>query len=423
MRLHRDLSRIASRKTELDETVAESVRTILRDVKAGGDTAVRGYCEKFDGFIGENLTVTPKEIKAAVDGVGHGFMRILQRACAQITEYHTHQKTKSWGVYQEDGVMLGQIARPLTRVALYVPGGTAAYPSTVLMNAIPASLAGVKGVVIFTPVKADGRVADVILAAAACCGIDEIYKIGGAHGVAAAAYGTETIAKADKIVGPGNIFVATAKRLVYGEVDIDMIAGPSEVLIIADETANPQYVAADLISQAEHDKLSSSILVTTSEQLISETEKELDRQLEFLHRKDIIQSSLENFGGAIWVETLEKAFEIANQIAPEHLEILTEAPFEKLPLVHNAGSIFLGEYTPEPLGDYMGGTNHVLPTGGTAKFFSPLGVYDFVKYSSYSYYPRDALARFQDDLVLFAESEGLDAHANAIKIRFKGKGS
>lgn len=420
MRLNRDLSRIANRKMELDEEVTESVRKILRDVKARGDSAVREYCEKFDGFAGESLTVSRNEIKAAIQNVGDDFMRILQRACGQITEYHANQAEKSWGIYQEDGAMLGQIARPLGRAALYVPGGTAPYPSTVLMNAVPANLAGVKDVVIFTPVKADGKVADVILAAAACCGIDVIYKIGGAHGIAAAAYGTETIAKADKIVGPGNLFVATAKRLVYGEVDIDMIAGPSEVLIIADETADPRYVAADLLSQAEHDELASSLLVTTSEKLIGETEKELDRQLASLHRKDIILSSLQNFGAAIWVESLDKAFEIANRIAPEHLEILTEAPFEKLPLVHNAGSIFLGEYTPEPLGDYMGGTNHVLPTGGTAKFFSPLGVYDFIKYSSYSYYPREALARFKDDVVCFAEAEGLDAHANAVKIRFKG---
>ena len=420
MRLNRDLSRIANRKMELDEEVTESVRKILRDVKARGDSAVREYCEKFDGFAGESLTVSRNEIKAAIQNVGDDFMRILQRACGQITEYHANQAEKSWGIYQEDGAMLGQIARPLGRAALYVPGGTAPYPSTVLMNAVPANLAGVKDVVIFTPVKADGKVADVILAAAACCGIDVIYKIGGAHGIAAAAYGTETIAKADKIVGPGNLFVATAKRLVYGEVDIDMIAGPSEVLIIADETADPRYVAADLLSQAEHDELASSLLVTTSEKLIGETEKELDRQLASLHRKDIILSSLQNFGAAIWVESLDKAFEIANRIAPEHLEILTKAPFEKLPLVHNAGSIFLGEYTPEPLGDYMGGTNHVLPTGGTAKFFSPLGVYDFIKYSSYSYYPREALARFKDDVVCFAEAEGLDAHANAVKIRFKG---
>ena len=418
MRLNRDLSRIVSRKTELDESVTTSVQEILRDVKARGDKAVRGYCEKYDGFTGDNMTVSRHEITAAIQNAGDDFMRILQRACGKITEFHANQAEKSWGMYQEDGVMMGQIARPLARVALYVPGGTASYPSTVLMNAIPATIAGVKDIVIFTPVKADGKVADVILAAAACCDIDVIYKIGGAHGIAAAAYGTETITKADKIVGPGNVYVATAKRLVYGEVDIDMIAGPSEVLIIADETANPQYVAADLMSQAEHDELASSILVTTSERLISETEKELDRQLESLHRKDIIRRSLENYGAALWVENLDKAFTIANRIAPEHLEILTETPFEKLPLVHNAGSIFLGEYTPEPLGDYMGGTNHVLPTGGTAKFFSPLGVYDFMKFSSYSYYPREALARYKDDVVRFAEAEGLGAHANAVKIRF-----
>lgn len=418
MRLNRDLEKIVNRKTEIDEIVTISVQEILRNVKAKGDQAVFDYCKKFDGFTGEDLIVSQDEIKSAIKNVGDDFMRILERACRQITEYHTHQMEKSWGIYQEDGVMMGQMVRPLKRVALYIPGGTAAYPSTVLMNVIPATLAGVKEIIALTPVKADGKVADVILAAAACGGIDTIYKVGGAHGIAAAAYGTKTIAKVDKIVGPGNIFVATAKRLVYGEVDIDMVAGPSEVLIIADETADPQYVAADLMSQAEHDKLASAILVTTSEQLILETEKEIERQLAQLKRKEIIQDALEGYGAAIWVENLDKAFEIANDIAPEHLEIMTENPIEKLPLVQNAGSIFLGAYTPEPLGDYMSGTNHVLPTGGTAKFFSPLGVYDFVKHSAYSYYPREALARFKDDVVRFAESEGLDAHANAIKVRF-----
>ena len=418
MRLNRDLQKISNRKMELDDTVTKSVQEILRDVKINGDRAVRRYCEKFDGFTGDSLLVTQDEIKAAIRNVGDDYMRILQRACRQITEYHAHQMEKSWGVYQENGVMMGQIVRPLKRVALYVPGGTAAYPSTVLMNAVPATLAGVKELFIITPVKADGKVADVILAAAACCGIEVIYKVGGAHGIAAAAYGTDTIAKADKIVGPGNIFVATAKRLVYGEVDIDMIAGPSEVLIIADETADPRYVAADLMSQAEHDPLASAILVTTSEKQIAETEKEIDRQIAYLSRRDIIQSSLENYGVAILVKSLEEAFELANGLAPEHLEIMTENPLEKLPLVRNAGSIFLGAHTPEPLGDYMSGTNHVLPTGGTARFFSPLGVHDFVKYSAYSHYPREALAGFRDDVIRFAESEGLDAHANAIRIRF-----
>jgi histidinol dehydrogenase len=419
LKLSRDLSRVKDRKVKVDAAVTESVQEILKDVKINGDSAVRKYIEKFDGFTGESLLVSRDEIKNAIRNTGEDFMRILKRARAQISEFHSNQIDKSWGICKDNGVMMGQIARPLKRVALYVPGGTAAYPSTMLMNAIPAQLAGVKDIAAFTPVKKDGKVADVILAAASCCGIDTIYKIGGAQAVAVAAYGTETIAKADKVVGPGNIYVATAKRLVYGEVDIDMTAGPSEVLIIADETANPKYIAADLLSQAEHDELASAILIATSERIIAETEKEITRQLGYLNRNEIIQNSLRNYGAAILVNNLDEAFEIANDVAPEHLEILTENPFEKLPKVQNAGSIFLGENTPEPLGDYMSGTNHVLPTGGTAKFYSPLGVYDFVKFSSYCYYPRNVLAEFRDDVIKFAELEGLNAHSNSIKVRFE----
>ena len=378
MQLCRDLSRAKDRKATIDETVEKSVREILADVKENGDAAVRKYSEKFDGFTGGDPLVGEDEIKTAIRNTDDDFMRILRRACAKITEFHTNQIGKSWGIYKGDGVIMGQILRPLRRVALYVPGGTAAYPSTVLMNAIPATLAGVRDIVVFTPAGRDGKVNGAILAAAACCGIRTIYKIGGAQAIAAAAYGTETIARTDKIVGPGNIYVAAAKRMVYGEVDIDMIAGPSEVLIIADETANPKYVAADLLSQAEHDEMACSILVTTCEKLIGETESELERQVAYLDRGAIIRRSLENYGTAILAGDLEKAFEIANHVAPEHLEILTKNPLEHLPKVQNAGSIFLGENTPEPLGDYLSGTNHVLPTGGTAKFFSPLGVYDFV---------------------------------------------
>jgi len=419
MRLNRDISKIKNRKVEIDEASEKSVKSILTDVKENGDKAVRKYAERFDGFTGEDLLVSKDEIKEAVLRVGDDFMRILQRACGKIMEFHVNQIDKSWGIYKDNGVMMGQIIRPLKTVALYVPGGTAAYPSTMLMNAVPATLAGVSYIVVFTPVKSDGKVADVILAAAACCGINKVYKIGGAQAIAAAAYGTETIPKVDKIVGPGNIFVTTAKRLVYGDVDIDMIAGPSEILIIADETANPKYVAADLMSQAEHDEMASSILITTSEELIIETEKEIERQLEYLKRKDIIESSLKSYGAAILVDSLDKAFEIANDVAPEHLEILTKNPLEKLPKVQNAGSIFLGENTPEPLGDYMGGTNHILPTSGTARFSSPLGVYDFVKFSSYSYYPREVLSEFKDDVMKFAELEGLDAHTNSMRVRFE----
>ncbi|MFV0394392.1 MAG: histidinol dehydrogenase, partial [Coprobacillaceae bacterium] len=293
------------------------------------------------------------------------------------------------------------------------------YPSTVLMNAIPAALAGVKEVVIITPVKEDGKVNPYIIAAAKVCNIKTIYKFGGAQGVAAVAYGTNNIPKVDKIVGPGNIFVATAKKLCYGVVDIDMIAGPSEVLVIADEDANPTYIAADLMSQAEHDKLASAILVTTSSALVKEVNKEIVRQLQYLERTEIIKESLENYGGAIIVESIDEGFTVSNYLAPEHLEVLIKDPMTALPKITNAGSIFLGEYTPEPLGDYMSGTNHVLPTGGTAKFYSALGVYDFVKYSSYSYYPKQVLQSFKDDVITFAKSEGLDAHANSIAVRFE----
>jgi histidinol dehydrogenase len=419
LKLNRDLENVKARKADAGESVTGAVSKILADVRANGDRAVRKYAAKFDGFIGEQLFVDKVEVNAAIRAVGEDFMRILLRTCEQLTEFHTNQIEKTWSIYKDNGVIMGQIVRPLQRVALYVPGGTAAYPSTLLMNAIPASLAGVKEIIIFTPAKEDGKVADAILAASACCGISAIYKIGGAQAIAAAAYGTQTIKKVDKITGPGNIYVTAAKKLVYGEVDIDMVAGPSEVLIIADETADPKYIAADMLSQAEHDVMASSILVTTSERVIEETERELVRQLAALNRKDIILKSLENYGAAVLVKNLDAAFAIANDIAPEHLEILTENPLEKLPKVLNAGSVFLGEYTPEPLGDYMIGTNHVLPTGGAAKFYSPLGVYDFIKRSAYSYYPRRALAEFKDDVMKFAQFEGLDAHANSIAVRFE----
>jgi len=419
MRLNRDLKLIKNRQAQVDETVAASVRKILAEVRAGGDSAVRRCAQKFDGYTGNALLVTAAEIDAAVQNVGPEFMRILKRAAERISAFHVNQVEKSWSVYKENGVVMGQILRPLACVALYVPGGTAAYPSSVLMNGIPASLAGVKDMIMFTPVKTDGKVPDAILAAAETVGCRKIYKIGGAHAIAAAAYGTDTIPKADKIVGPGNIYVATAKRMVYGEVDIDMVAGPSDILIIADETANPKYVAADLMSQAEHDELASAILITTSEKLIAETEAEIERQLTYLSRKEIIVKSLEDYGAAVCVESLDDAFAISNSIAPEHLEILTVDPLSHLPKIQNAGSIFLGENNPEPIGDYMSGPNHVLPTSGTAKFYSPLGVYDFVKHSSYSYYPREALSSLKDDVVKFAMAEGFDAHANAVKVRFE----
>jgi histidinol dehydrogenase len=305
----------------------------------------------------------------------------------------------------------------LDTVALYIPGGTQVLVSSLLMCAMPAMLAGVKNLYLLTPVKADGKLSDAMLAAAACCGITRIYKVGGAHAIAAAAYGTETIPKADKIAGPGNIYVTTAKKLVYGEVDIDSIAGPSDITIIADGSANPAYIAADLMGQAEHDVLASAVLLCTDANVIAKVEKEIDRQIVNLSRRNIIEKSLNTYGAAVHVKDLNEAFALSNKLAPEHLEILTENPLAHLPKVINAGSVFLGEYTPEPLGDYMSGTNHVLPTGGTARFYSPLGVHDFIKTTSYSYYTKDALAGLAADVAVFAEAEGLDAHANAVRVR------
>lgn len=416
------INNLNSRKQEINKEVINSVEEILNNIKLNGDEALIKYAEKFDGFKINNMqdiVVTEEEIENGARRVGDRFIKILERTKKQIIEFHKNQIPKSWNIFKEDGVIMGQMVRALERVAVYVPGGTACYPSTVMMNVVPAKLAGVKEIVMITPVKEDGKVSDVILAAAKVCGIKTIYKVGGAQAIGAVAYGTETIKKVDKIVGPGNIFVATAKKCCYGLVDIDMIAGPSEVLVIADKTANPKYTAADLMSQAEHDKLSSSILITTDEDLVEKVNTEIKRQINYLKRKDIIEYSMKNFGAAIVVKNIDDAFKVANEIAPEHLEILTENPIAMLPKVKNAGSVFLGENTPEPLGDYMSGTNHVLPTSGTAKFYSGLGVYDFIKFSSYSYYPREVLKTFKDDITEFASLEGLDAHSNSIKVRFE----
>lgn len=415
-------NKLHTRKTEISEEVNKAVSEIINNVRENGYDALKEYCAKFDGFHvsrKDDFIVSKQEIMDAITNVGPEFMKILERTKDQITEYHKNQIEKSWTMYKDNGVIMGQLVRPIATVALYVPGGTATYPSTVMMNAVPAKLAGVEDLYIITPVKKDGKVSDVILAAAYVAGITKIYKCGGAQGVAAAAYGTDTITKADKIVGPGNIFVATAKKLCYGVVDIDMIAGPSEILIVADENANPKYIAADLMSQAEHDKLASAILITTSKELVKNVDKELVRQVEDLPRKDIIKSSLDNYGGAVIVDSIKEGINLSNKIAPEHLEVLVDNPLEQLPNIKNAGSIFLGEYTPEPLGDYMSGTNHVLPTGGTAKFYSALGVYDFIKHSAFSYYPQAVLGTFKDDIMKFAHLEGLDAHANSIKVRFE----
>ena len=411
-----------SRRSQISRDVEKIVESIVKDVRENGDEALKKYSKKFDGFNISNMNdivVSKDEIEKGAKNVGSNFIKILNRTKNQLIEFHKNQIGKSWNILKDDGVIMGQFVRPLERVAIYVPGGTACYPSTVLMNVIPAKLAGVKDIIIITPVKADGKVADIVLAAAKVCGIDKIYKVGGAQAIAAVAFGTDTIPKVDKIVGPGNIFVATAKKYCYGIVDIDMIAGPSEILVIVDKNANIGYVAADLLSQAEHDRLSSSILITDSEKVANQVNIEIKRQIVKLTRKEIIEDALTNYGIAIIVKKLDDAFTIANEIAPEHLEIMTNDPISMLPKVKNAGSIFLGENTPEPLGDYMSGTNHVLPTSGTAKFNSALGVYDFVKYSSYSYYPKKALETFKDDVIKFASLEGLDAHANSIKIRFE----
>ena len=410
------------RKEEINIDVLKTVENILKNIKENGDKALKEYVEKFDGYKikdMQDIIVSEEEIEKGIERIDDNFVRILNRTKDQIIEFHKNQIEKSWNILKNDGVIMGQIVRPLEKVAVYVPGGTACYPSTVMMNVLPAKLAGVKEIIMLTPVKSDGKVSDVILAAAKVCGIDKIYKIGGAQAIGAVAYGTETIPKVDKIVGPGNIFVATAKKCCFGIVGIDMIAGPSEVLVIADEYANAKYIAADLMSQAEHDKLSSSILITTNEKLADNVNKEINRQIKNLSRKNIIEYSMKKFGATIIVKDLDDAFAIANEIAPEHIEILVNNPISMLPKVKNAGSIFLGENAPEPLGDYMSGTNHVLPTSGTAKFYSALGVYDFVKYSSYTYYPKNVLERFKDDVIEFANLEGLDAHANSLKVRFE----
>ena len=415
-------TKLDSRKESVNKEVNEAVLKIIDDINLRGNEALFEYCLKFDGYQINNekdLIVGEAEKEEALKQIDADYLRILERTKEQITEFHKNQIDKSWSLFKDNGVIMGQMVRPIERVALYVPGGTASYPSTVLMNAVPAKLAGVKDLVIITPVKEDGKVNPIIIAAAKVSGVDTIYKFGGAQGVAAIAHGTETIKKADKIVGPGNIFVATAKKLSYGLVDIDMVAGPSEVLVIADENANPKYIAADLMSQAEHDKLASALLVTTSRDLVAKVNGELVRQMAYLSRRDIIEESLVNYGGAIIVDNLNEAFDVSNYLAPEHLEVLVDNPVNMLPKIKNAGSIFLGEYSPEPLGDYMSGTNHVLPTGGTAKFYSALGVYDFVKYSSYSYYPKKVLGEFKADVIKFAKSEGLDAHANSVAVRFE----
>ncbi len=399
----------------------ETVDKIVEGVKFGGDKALFAYTKQFDGadITKDNFIVSREEIEEAYEAVPPDILEVIRKAIVNIRIYHEKQKQYSWFDSQPDGTILGQKVTPLSRVGVYVPGGKAAYPSSVLMNIIPAKVAGVEQIIMVTPPGKDGKVNPGTLVAANEAGADVVYKVGGAQAVAGLAFGTESLPKVDKIVGPGNIFVALAKKAVYGYVSIDSIAGPSEILVIADETANPRYVAADLLSQAEHDELASAILVTTSEALADKVSEEVDAFVRQLSRKDILEKSLENYGYILIAEDLNGAVDIANAIASEHLEIVTKNPFEVMTQIKNAGAIFLGEYSSEPLGDYFAGPNHVLPTNGTAKFFSPLSVDDFIKKSSIIYYSRQALEPVKDDIIKFAESESLTAHANSIRVRFE----
>lgn len=411
------LKRDPNNYTAYESTVQE----IVEDVRKNRDQALFAYTKKFDGadLDSSNIRVTEAEIQEAMSQVDPELLTVMKRAMKNIREYHEKQKQYSWFDSRPDGTLLGQKVTPLSSVGVYVPGGKAAYPSSVLMNIIPAEVAGVPRIVMVTPPDKNGKVNPVTLIAAHLAGATEVYKAGGAQAVAALAFGTESILRVNKIVGPGNIFVALAKKAVYGHVSIDSIAGPSEILVLADETANPRYVAADLLSQAEHDELASAILVTTSMELAEEVSRQIEVFLQTLSRRDILEKSLENYGYILVADSMEDAISTANEIASEHLEIVTRNPFEVMTKIQNAGAIFMGEYSSEPLGDYFAGPNHVLPTNGTAKFFSPLGVDDYIKKSSIIYYSREALEPIHKDIETFAEAEHLTAHANSIRVRFE----
>ena len=399
------------------------VSTIIDDIKSRRDEAVFEYTKKFDGYDlnADNIIVTEDEIKAAYEEIDAGLVEIIRKALVNIRNYHAKQKRNSWFDATPDGTILGQKITPLARVGVYVPGGKAAYPSSVLMNVVPAKVAGVDEIIMCTPPGKDGKIYCGTLVAAKEAGVDVIYKVGGAQAIAAMAYGTESVPKVDKIVGPGNIYVALAKKAVYGQVGIDSIAGPSEIMVLADESANPRFVAADLLSQAEHDELASAILVTTSEELARKVSDEVDGFLKELSRSEIIRKSLDNYGYILVADTMNDVIDIANEIASEHLEIQTKNPYDVMTKIRNAGAIFIGEYASEPLGDYFAGPNHVLPTNGTAKFFSPLSVDDFIKKSSIIGYSEEALRDIHKDIEAFAEAEQLTAHANSIKVRFEGE--
>ncbi len=412
------IENLKKRSGETDAKIVEIVNSIINGVKEGGDEAVREYTARFDGIVPKKTVIEKEELEGYLDKVDEAFKKAIVDAKNNIYDFHLRQAQQSWMTTKENGVIMGQRVRGLHRVGIYVPGGTAAYPSSVLMNAIPAKIAGVKEIIMVTPPDKDGNANPNIMAAAAVAGVDRVFLCGGAQAVAALAYGTEKIPKVDKIVGPGNIFVATAKKLLYGVVDIDMVAGPSEILIVADKSAKPAFLAADLMSQAEHDKMASAILLTTSDSIARATVHEIDKQIKFLQRQEIIEQSLNDYGEIIVCENLQQAIDFANELAPEHLELCVEEPLKYIGMLDNAGSVFLGNFSPEPLGDYFAGPNHVLPTSGTARFFSPLSVDSFIKKSSFIYYTEQELKNAKDEIVTLAEAEGLTAHANSIKVRF-----
>jgi histidinol dehydrogenase len=418
------LDHLSTRGTKDYAPFLGAVEAILNSVKERGDEALLEFTERFDHFAlsKETIKVTREEMDAACAQTGEELMRVIRTSADNIRRFHERQLRESWMDMSRPGIMLGQRMTPLASAGVYVPGGKAAYPSSVLMNVIPAKVAGVRRIVMVTPPGRDGSIAPLVLAAASVCGVDEVYRVGGAQAIGALAYGTESISRVDKITGPGNIYVALAKRSVFGYVGLDSIAGPSEITVLADETADPAFVAADMISQAEHDEMASSVLVTTSRVLAGKVAEELERQTAYLSRREIIRKSLDSFGLLLVADSMETAVDAVDAIAPEHLEIQTRDPFETMTMVHNAGAIFLGSYSSEPLGDYFAGPNHILPTSGTARFFSPLTVDDFMKKSSVIYYSRDELEKVHGDIEAFAEAEGLTGHANSVRIRFSKEG-
>ena len=401
--------------------ITAAVERIISDVRENGDRALREYALKFDGAVLDNLEVTEEEIEDAFAAVDPALIEVIKKAAENIREYHSKQKREGFRFERKNGVILGQKITPIENAGIYIPGGTASYPSSVLMNTIPAKIAGCRQIVMVSPPSRGGTIAPVILAAAKIAGVDRIFKTGGAQAVAALAYGTESVPKVDKITGPGNAFVAEAKKQVFGKVSIDMIAGPSEILVIADEKSNPEFVAADMLSQAEHDKMATAVLVTDSRELAGKVAEELEKQLSLLPREEIARASIENNGAVIITDNLHRAVEISNELAPEHLEICTDNPFDYLDEITNAGSVFLGRFCCESLGDYLAGPNHTLPTSGAARFSSPLSVDEFIKKTQFSYFEKEALREVRDDIDIFARSEGLDAHARAATIRFEGE--